>query len=233
MPNTVLNVIVAEAIDRLASELENACSDGSKSIDGALPEIVRASWANSKQVVFNGDNYSDEWHSEAEQRGLLNLRTTPDALPQYLERSSIEVFSKSGVLSEREVESRYEVFVEQYTTLLNIEAETAATIARTQLLPAAMRHLAMLRSAGDGMTTVESLSGEIMEIIEEFVFAIRKLEEVNDHPDDIEGLAHAKYMRDQVIPAMEGVREVADRLERIVADDLWPLPRYAEILFIK
>ncbi len=232
MPNTVLNVIVAEAIDRLAGELEAACS-GDKSLDEALPEVVRASWNSSKQVVFNGDNYSEEWHSEAEQRGLLNLRTTPDALPQYLEPSSIEVFGKFNVLNEREIEARYEVFAEQYATLVNIEAETAATIARTQLLPAAIRHLAMLRSAGDGVTTLESLAGEVAELVEEFTFAIRKLEDVNDHPDDLEGLELAKYLRDEVIPAMDGVREVADKLERIVADDLWPLPRYAEILFIK
>jgi glutamine synthetase len=232
MPNTVLNVIVAEAVDRLASELESAIAGG-KSLEDALPDVLRDSWNNSKQVVFNGDNYAEEWHNEAEQRGLLNLRTTPDALPQYLEPSSIEVFGKFNVLSEREIEARYEVFTEQYATLVNIEAETAATMARTQLLPAAIRHLAMLRAAGDGVTTVESLSGEVGEMIEEFTFAIRKLEEVNDHPDDLEGLALAKYIRDSVIPAMDGVREVADRLERVVADDLWPLPRYAEILFIK
>ncbi len=232
LPNTVLNVIVAEAIDRLAGELESVCAGG-KSLEEALPEVVRSSWNNSKRVVFNGDNYSDEWHAEAEQRGLLNLRTTPDALPQFLEPSSIEVFGRFNVLSEREVESRYEVFAEQYATLVNIEAETAATIARTQLLPAAIRHLAMLRSAGDGLTAVESLSGEMTEMVEEFVFAIRKLEEVNDHPDGLEGIELAKYIRDEVIPAMDGTREVADRLERIVADDLWPLPRYSEILFIK
>jgi glutamine synthetase len=232
MPNTVLNTIVAEAVDRLAVELEQALGAG-KSVEDAVPEIVRGSWAASKQVVFNGDNYSEEWHNEAEQRGLLNLRTTPDALPQYLEPSSVDVFGKFSVLSPREIEARVEVFTEQYTTKVNIEAETAATIARTQLLPAAVRHLAMLRSAGNGITALDTLGSEVGEMIEEFAFAIRKLEDVNDHPEELEGLAHAKYIRDEVIPAMEGVREVADRLERIVADDLWPLPRYSEILFIK
>src|SRR3954471_949671 len=162
LPNTVLNVIVAEAVDRLAGELASVCESG-KPLEDALPEVVRSSWNEAKRVVFNGDNYSEEWHAEAEQRGLLNLRTTPDALPQFLEQSSIDVFGKFNVLSEREVESRYEVFVEQYSTLVNIEAATAATIARTQLLPAAIRHLAMLRSAGDGLTWVESLSGEMSE----------------------------------------------------------------------
>jgi glutamine synthetase len=232
LPNTVLNVIVAEAVDRMAAELESAV-EGGKSLEDALLDVVRSSWNDSKRVVFNGDNYSEEWHAEAEQRGLLNLRTTPDALPQFLEPSSIEVFGKFNVLSEREVESRYEVFAEQYATLVNIEAETAATIARTQLLPAAIRHLATLRSAGEGTSALDSLGGEMSEMVEEFVFAIRKLEDANDHPEDLEGIELAKYIRDEVIPAMDGAREVADRLERIVADDLWPLPRYSEILFIK
>jgi glutamine synthetase len=91
----------------------------------------------------------------------------------------------------------------------------------------------MLRSAGDGLTTLESLAGEIAEMIEEFTFAIRKLESVNDNPADLEGIEWARHIKDEVIPAMDGVREVADRLERIVAEDLWPLPTYAEILFIK
>jgi glutamine synthetase len=231
-PNTVLNTIVAESVKRLTTELK-AQIDGGKDLDEAVPELVRQAWLDNKQVVFNGDNYSEEWHAEADQRGLKNLRTTPDALPELVSEQTIEVFGTFGVLSERELEARFEVKGEQYTALVNIEAETAATIARTQILPAAVRHLAMLRSAGDPGTTVESLSGEISEMIEELTFAIRKLEEVNDHPEELEGLALARYIRDEVIPAMDGVREVSDRLERIVAEDLWALPTYAEILFIK
>jgi glutamine synthetase len=133
------------------------------------------------------------------------------------------------VLSHRELESRLEVFAEQYVTNINIEAETAADIARTQILPAATRHLAELHKAG-----VESLIGEANEAVEELVFAIGKLEGVNEeHPEDVEILEHARYMRDHVIPAMEAVRDISDRLERMVADDLWPLPKYWEMLFIK
>jgi glutamine synthetase len=137
-----------------------------------------------------------------------------------------------GVLNDRELESRYEVFTEQYAANVNIEAETAATIARTQLLPAAVKHLGALRAAGESRG-LEVLTGELSEIIDEFVFAIQKLESANDHPVELEGMAHTEYVRDQVIPAMDGVREVADRLERIVDGELWPLPRYSEILFIK
>ncbi|MEA2442205.1 MAG: glutamine synthetase [Thermoleophilaceae bacterium] len=232
LPNTVLNTIVAESVRRLTAELRSAV-EGGKSVDEAVPGLVLDSWLANKQVVFNGDNYSEEWHEEAEQRGLKNLRTTPDALPELVSEQTVGVFGEAGVLSERELEARYEVMTEQYATKVNIEAETAATIARTQLLPAAVRHLAMLRAAGDGMASVESLSGEVGEMIDELTFAIRKLEEKNDTPENLEGLEWAKYIRDEVIPAMDGVREVADRLERIVAEDLWPLPRYSEILFIK
>jgi glutamine synthetase len=232
LPNTVLNTIVAESVQRLAGELSKA-SDGGKSVDDALPEIVKESWLANKRVIFNGDNYSEEWHKEAEQRGLKNLRTTPDALPELISEQTIDVFAKFNVLSERELESRYEVMTEQYATKVNIEAETAATIARTQLLPAAVRHLAQLRAAGDGISPIRSLAGETGELIEEMWSAIQTLESKNDTPGELEGLEWAKYIRDEVIPAMDGVREVADRLERIVAEDLWPLPRYSEILFIK
>jgi glutamine synthetase len=231
LPNTVLNTIVAEAIDNLASQLEEATAGG-KSIGEALPEVLNKSWAASKQVVFDGDNYSDEWHAEAEQRGLLNLPSTPAALPELVSEATKDVFSRSGVLNERELESHYEVYLEQYTVRVNIEAETAATIARTQLLPAAVKYLGALRAAGEGRG-LDTLAGELNEMIDEFVFAIQKLEEANDHPAELEGMEHAEYMRDVVIPAMDGAREVADRIERVVDSELWPLPRYSEILFIR
>src|SRR3954468_19842491 len=228
LPNTVLNTIVAEAIDELAYEVEEL-QRGGRSRDEAVLEAVRRSYTAHKRIIFSGDNYSDAWHSEAERRGLANLHTTPDALPWLVEHSTIRAFENCSVLSHRELESRFEVLAEQYVTTINIEAETAADIARTQILPAATRHLAELHKAGN-----EALIGECSETVEELVFAIRKLEGVNEeHPEDAGVLEHAKYMRDYVVPAMEAVREVADRLERIVADDLWPLPKYWEMLFIK
>jgi glutamine synthetase len=228
-PNTVLNTIVAESIDEFASELERELDRG-KDIEAALPPILQKSYAANKQIIFGGDNYSEEWHTEAEQRGLLNLRATPDALPYLVDEQTTSVFSRYGVLSSRELHSRYDVFLEQYVTKLNIEAETAASMARTMLLPAVARHLAMLLEAQLG-----ELASETSALLEEFTGAIKDLESANlaeNQPHD-DVLEHAVYMRDRVIPAMEAVREVADRLERVVADDLWPLPRYAEILFIK
>jgi glutamine synthetase len=201
---------------------------GGASLEKAVLEIVKESYGKHRRVVFNGDGYSEEWHAEAEQRGLANLRSTVDALPWLVERSTIDLFKKHKVLSKRELHARYEVYAEQYTTKINIEAETAASIARTLVLPAALRHLALLKESG-----VEGLVAETQGLVDELVGAIGTLEKANAEHPDAEGIEHAAYMRDTVLPAMGGVREVADKLERIVADDLWPLPKYAEMLFIK
>jgi glutamine synthetase len=228
LPNTVLNTIVAEALDSLSEDLEGAL-EGGTSLEEAVPQIVKGSWADNKQVVFEGDNYAEEWHAEAEQRGLQNLRTTPDALPWLVEDQTVTVFSNYGVLSERELRSRYDVYVEQYVVKVNIEAETAAAIARTMLLPAAVRQLELVKAAG-----VEALIEETDALVTEFVDAIKALEAVNaTHQGEEGSLDHATYMRDTVLPAMDAVREIADRLEKVVADDLWPLPKYEEMLFIK
>src|SRR5579871_253921 len=133
LPNTVLNTIVAEAIDYLSEELENELNAG-KSLEDALRPIIQRSYSANKQVVFSGDGYSEEWHAEAERRGLLNLPATPDALPYLISDDTVTAFSNYGVLSERELHARYEVFLEQYITKLNIEAEVTATMARTLLL---------------------------------------------------------------------------------------------------
>src|SRR6201995_1623282 len=219
LPNTVLNTIVAEAIDELADELEAAVKDGPPAgdplrdavLEEALRPILQRTYADNKRIVFGGDNYDEEWHSEAERRGLLNLKATPDALPYLVSDETVEVFEKHSVLSRRELESRHEVFLEQYVTKLNIEAETAASIARTMLLPAAARHLALLLEAQLG-----ELAGETSDLIAEFTEAIKSLESANlaeNQPEELE--AHAEFMRDSVIPAMAAVRAAADRLEKV------------------
>ncbi len=228
LPNTVLNTIVAEAIDYLAEELEDALEAGTE-LEAALPPILQRSYAANKQVVFGGDNYSEDWHAEARSRGLLNLPATPDALPYLLTDDTVTVFSNYGVLSERELESRYEVSLEQYCTKINIEAETAAAIAKTMLLPASARHLALMLGAQLG-----ELASEVEGLISTLVERIATLENANLAPNQPEELLeHAKYIHDTTVPAMDGVREAADTLEKVVADDLWPLPKYAEILFVK
>jgi glutamine synthetase len=226
-PNTVLNTIAAEAIDELADQLEAKLAD-SGDLDRAVTEVVRDAYGASKRIVFGGDNYSEDWHSEAESRGLKNLSTTVDALPEVLTDQTLSAFEKYEVLSHRELESRYEVWMEQYTMRANIESETAASMARTMLLPAALRQVALEEAAG-----MDALASETRAVAGEFVDAIVELETANVYPDDVEGLDLAIHARDRQLTALERVRELGDALEKLVADDLWPLPKYAEILFIK
>jgi glutamine synthetase len=227
-PNTVLNTIVAEAIDELADKLESELGSGGSDLAEAVNAVVKDAYTEAKRVIFGGDNYAEEWHAEAERRGLKNLRTTPDALPEVLTDATISAFEKYEVLSHRELESRFEVWAEQYTIRANIEAETAATMARTMLLPAALRHVAMVEAAG-----IDSLVTEARTLTSEFADAIAALEEANQYPDGLEGLDLAIYARDHQLTALERVREVGDQLEKIVADDLWPLAKYSEILFVR
>ncbi len=230
LPNTVLNTIVAESIDDLTAKLKTALKASGTTLEKAVTKVVKEAWSENKQVVFDGDGYSEEWHKEAEKRGLANLRTTPDALPWLVDKQTVAAFKKYKVLSKRELESRLEVFTEQYAVKLNIESETAAQIARTMLLPAAVRYLNELKATG-----LDELVEEVEPLVKEFQFAIVKLEDANlsDNQPDSSAMKWATYMRDTVIPAMEDVRQVADRLEKLVADDLWPLPKYSEMLFIK
>jgi glutamine synthetase len=229
LPNTALNTIVAEAIDFLSEELEDALQAGSE-LEDALRPILQRAYANNKQVVFGGDGYSEDWHEEAARRGLLNLPTTADALPYLVADDTETVFSNYGVLSPRELTSRYEVMLDQYAWTINIEAETAADIAKTMLLPAAARHLALLLSAQLG-----ELASETESLIADLVEKIRLLESANlaENQPDHDPQLYADYQRDTTIPAMNAVREAADALEKVVSDDLWPLPKYSEILFVK
>jgi glutamine synthetase len=228
-PNTVLNTIVAESVDDLCEQLTVALKKQGATLEKAVTSVVKDVWAANKQIVFDGDGYSEAWHKEAAKRGLANLKSTVEALPWITNKQTVAAFKKYKVLSKRELESREEVFTEQYVINVNIEAETAASIARTMLLPAAVRYLNELRQSG-----LEDLVGEIEPLVKELHFAILKLEDANldeSHPDDVH--KEAAYMRDVAMTAMDDVRDVADRLERLVADDLWPLPKYAEMLFIK
>ena len=230
----MLNTIAAQAVDELSDELERQLEGGAEVAEAVLA-VVKDGYAAHKRIVFNGDNYADEWHAEAESRGLSNLRQTPDALPALISESAVEVMSSYDVLSERELESRYEVFVEQYVVKLNIEAETTFSIARTMLLPAAVRYLGELgagrrrraawRPSGRGRGPGRPVRRR----------GSPTLEKANtSHPEDGEDmLEHAKYVQGTVVPAMDAVRDIADQLERAVPDSLWPLPKYSEILFIK
>ncbi|HKJ92381.1 MAG TPA: hypothetical protein VJ957_04390, partial [Longimicrobiales bacterium] len=238
-PATVLNTIVAESIDDMCTALEKELGDGVE-LNVALRHVIAAEVPNFKRIIFNGDGYSPEWHEEAERRGLLNVPGSLDAFEAFGDEKNVALFEKYRVLSEREMESRHEVAVDQYFKTVNIEGETTADIAATMVLPAAVRYLSDLtdaaaraKSVGAGaagvLDTLQSLSGLIDELRERLDALVAQNAELGG--DEIP--SKARHMRDNVIPAMSAVRDVVDRLEKVVPDDLWPLPTYRDMLFVK
>lgn len=236
--NTVLNVAMAEALDELSSSVQ-AQLDGGAAFEDAIAQALRESTLETKAILFEGDNYSGDWHAEAERRGLLNLRTTVDALERMLDEKNVALFDKANVLSETELRSRYEIWLEQYVITVNIEAETTQAMAETMVLPAAAKYFGELTAtatqakeigvSSSGMAATASATGAL---IDELRKAIDQLKAVNmTHIED--GHAHAVHMRDKVIPAMDAVRLACDKLERVVPNESWPVPTYREMLFIR
>ncbi len=235
-PMVMLNTIMAEALDYCATTLEKAVADGTD-FNEAVQALLSSIIADHGAVIFNGNGYSEEWPAEAEQRGLKNLRTTVDALPELITPEAIELFSTYGVFNEREMHSRFEIGAEHYVLTVNVEGNLTHEMASTTILPAAIRYqtelaqnVAALKAAG-----VEADLGDLQAVsapIADLRAGIATLGEAlaHEHPED--GLAAATYMRDTVLPAMETVRTAADQLEALVADDLWSLPTYQEMLYI-
>jgi len=238
-PTTVLNMIVAEAIDEMVTVLEEKVAAG-EDIRDALRDLLAEEIHDFKRIIFNGDGYSGEWVDEAERRGLLNLPSTMDALPKLVEEKNAALFETYGVLSRRELESRFEIAVEQYFHQINIEGETAADMASTMILPAANRYLGELLQAAErageiGLKTkgVKKTAERLIGLIDDLVQALDVLVEQNAELGGDEVMSKAEHMRENIIPAMAEVRAVADRLEKVVPDDLWPIPTYRDMLFIK
>jgi glutamine synthetase len=239
-PNVVLNSIVAESLDYIATELEKSGKTGD-ALNAEIQKLLQSILKECKPVLFNGDNYSEEWHKEAETRGLPNKKNSVDSLPDLISPKAVAMFSKYGVFSERELHSRYEILLENYKKTINIEGNLTASIAQRQILPAALRYqaeiaasIAQLKAAGATVPKTQTqLLSNLTSSIEELQSAIDKLQSALDDHSEGDALAHAKHSRDAIVPAMNDVRAVADRLEGIVADDLWPLPTYQEMLFIK
>jgi glutamine synthetase len=238
-PLIALNTMLADSIDHIATRLENAIKAGkplNTSIQAVLQEII----TEHGSVVFNGDGYSAAWHQEAERRGLPNLKTTPAALPALQKKDVVELFDKYQVLSPRELNSRYEVYLEQYNKSVKVEANISVKLARTSILPAALRYQTVLAGSAAAAKALGLPSGELKlpaklgGLIADLEKSIDGLETAlggaHDHGDS---LKEAQFFADKVIPAMAKVREVSDQLEGIVADDLWPLPTYQEMLFMR
>lgn len=238
-PNTVLNTIVAESLDYMANILEKAVKDG-KDLNKSIQDLLASILKEGKKVLFNGDGYSEEWHKEAEKRGLPNLRTTTDALPVIIRKDSVELFTKYKVYTEKELVSRYKILCENYVKTLNIEGKTALLMAKGMILPAAIRFQGEIANSVNATKTAgadNSAQADFLKCltatITEFQKAIANLEHaVGEHPAGDE-LAHAVHARDHVLGGVLKLRAVSDKLETKVADDRWPLPTYREILFIK
>ncbi|MBZ9753089.1 glutamine synthetase III [Deinococcus sp. HMF7604] len=231
-PITVLNTIVADAVTALTAELQAKLEAGGD-LNAALADIVKATYSAHKRIVFNGDGYSDEWHQEAEKdRGLLNLRTTLDAVEHLTDEKNAALFAKFGVLSDRELAARQEIMYDIYFKTVNIEGETTEYMARTMILPAAVKYLGDLRAAGAGRA-VTAISGEVEAAADALYDAVQSLSEQNAATggDEVHDKAH--HMRAHVLPAMSAVRTAADALEKVVAEQHWPLPTYRQMLFVK
>ncbi len=226
-PQTVLNTAVADSLKQLADELEKLDHGDFAGLTTILSAIVK----DNKQVLFEGNNYAEEWHAEAARRGLPNNRSTVDALPALQTAKARRLFAEFGVLSERELAARVEINWERYVKIQNIEANCALDMARTMILPAAARYLGELAGAASSKG-VAAVAGTVASLTDGLVDAIHALEAAQ-HAAHEAGSVHeeAAAFCERVIPAQNELRVVADELETLVADDLWPLPKYRELLF--
>jgi glutamine synthetase len=235
-PMVTINTIMAESLDHIATVLEADVAAGID-FDEAVQKLLTQIITDHGAIVFNGDGYADAWPIEAEKRGLANLKTTLDALPELITPAALELFEKYKVFNHREMHSRYEIGLEQYANTIAVEAKLTLEIGTTVVLPAAVRHqtevatnIAALKAAGVevDLAPLEAVSAPIAELRTALAGLRIALTTDAGH----EAQAEAEYARSALLPAMSGVRAAADALEDIVADDLWPLPTYQEMLFV-
>ena len=235
-PNVMLNTIVAEALSDFADELEGAAD-----FDSALNELLKKTIKEHKRIIFNGNNYSDEWVVEAEKRGLYNLKSTVDAVPHYCDEKNIKVFEKHGVYTKAEMESRCEISLENYSKVINIEALTETDMLRKQVIPAVVDYMKDLTETINGKASCgitaemeKSLLTEISELANNLYTATNKLDDATKKAADIEDVeALAKYYNQTVLVAMEDARVYADKLETLVGKEYWPFPTYSDLLFYR
>jgi len=226
-PQTVLNTAVADSLEKLADGLEKLKPNDFAGLTKILSGIIKA----NKQVLFEGNNYSEEWHAEAAKRGLPNNRSTVDALPALETAKAKKIFSRFPVLSERELAARVEIIWERYVKVSNIEANCTVDMAKTMILPAAVKYLGQLADAGKSKG-VAAVGDKVAALADQLVDAIHALEHAQHAAHEAGSVrAEAKAFHDVVIPAQAAVRAAADELETLVSDELWPLPKYRELLF--
>ena len=234
--NYILNTIVAEELSKFADELESA--DDFKLV---LNKLIKRTIKEHKRIIFNGNNYSDEWVKEAEKRGLLNLKTTPEALSHFTDKKNIDLFTKHGIFTETEIKSRQEILYENYSKVINIEALTMAEMARKEILPAVNENIYDLtetainkKNLSDKLSNAYELKvvSKLSVLSDKLYTKIDALEKrVNEVKkiSDIE--KNALAYKDKVVPAMAELRQIADELEVNTGLKYWPYPTYGELLF--
>lgn len=225
--NIVLNTIVAETLDEICTTLESANTEG-EDFNEALQKILQNIVTKHKRVLFDGDNYTEEWQKEAAKRGLPNMRTTPEALKAIVARKSINLFEKYGVLSEREARSRYEVYLKNYDETVTIEARCAVNIAVTQIVPAAVEYQKKLLRSLEASEAVGVKNSAIKKLLAK---VCRKTDELLIIAEELSAVEESKS-KNEVLSTMLELRQVVDDLEGVIPSDLWPLPTYAEMMFV-
>ena len=234
-PNIVLNTIVAKVLKGFYEKLKDA-----KDFDGAVADLVRETYRNHSRIVFNGNNYSEEWVKEAKKRGLLNLKATPEALDAFIAPKNIELFSEFGVFSPAEMHSRYEILNEVYSKTVRIEAVTLRDMIVQQIIPAVSSYSSFLAQAINAKKAAVSalqcrseiaLLENVSELNDTLSDRVALLQSLIDKSASHSGSELAHFIRSCIVPAMEDVRKVSDDLELIVGRDFWPIPTYADILF--
>ncbi|MBQ8552041.1 MAG: glutamine synthetase III [Clostridia bacterium] len=237
-PNITLNTIVAEELSRIADKLE-AAVDAGEDFNKAVGALIREIYKAHKRIIFNGNNYSEEWVEEAKHRGLLNLRTTPDALPYFVSEKNIAMYTKHKVFTEMEMHSRDEIHMESYCKVMNIEALTMLDMAKKQIVPAVMKYIRELSETAvaakaigapvdvevELVNRLSTLASELHESIGALEFALNESHKFTENYDLM------FFIRDEIIPTMDSVRAAADELETIVGEEYWPFPTYDALLF--
>lgn len=234
-PNVALNTMVAKALKVFYEELKDAPDFGK-----AVTDLVASNYREHKRIVFNGNAYASEWVEEAEDRGLLNLQSAPDAFDQYTAPKNIALFGEFGIYNAKEIESRCEIHHEEYSKTIHIEALTMLDIAVKRIIPAASKYASDLATGINQMKAAinmvypgadEDILRKVISLTNELYGATNVLSEVINEAENLSGSLQSHYYREEVLPRMEDVRRFADNLELIVAKDYWPLPTYSDMLF--
>ncbi len=236
-PNVVLNTIVAEELMKFADELEV-----SDNFDGTVYEIIANTVKDHKRIIFNGNNYSDEWVEEAKKRGLSNYKTTPDAIPHLIDKRNVELFTKHGIYTDTEIHSRCDILLENYSKIINIEALTLIEMIKKEIIPSVLSYIKELSDVAVSKTAFcKDLNTDVeLEIVSELTTLVAKLnavmkemeEALNDAGKYIDKLdVYAKFYHDKVLGSMEKCREIINDMEVITSSDYWPYPTYSELLF--